>query len=608
MMGRCKQCQPLLALLLLLGSAAASFNSSFEGGNVIARWASSHLIEYQGALVCGPASTKCSPYDNWVYFSIDNVSTTTPTTLKRVGSLIWASPPYFSYTDSDTGADWLRFSQSDGRTTTHTFNRSLVYIAFSIPYVRRQRDRLFADLQQQTQAAKVQVFNLTMSEAGHAVSAVNISSASSSNSAGRRALIWFQARQHAWESGSSWLADGVARFAAGSAGASLLEFADVVVVPIMDIDNVVVGGAGKDQLPVDFNRDWCPEGEVAFNETGAKCQHWHAVSSAIATIRSAMGVSAGHASGGSGGSGAGAGASGNGNGRYTDLLFIDSHSPGNPKEPAQVWTECETGPTAVSPTAWSRIQAYKYLLKTHGAGCGRLTYDYWCAEVGPAYGNSHSGYHSNFISFMHLFYHEYAQLMNRADGRSMSYSHETSSATVAEAHCYGTAIGTAWTAILQSSTPVKPPNASVVPVACTGYPSSCHSLPPTPSPSPPSPTPHWPQRYSVSGAGSPACDGNYSLIPANERRGRGDKDAPMYQRDGEGEDGVGEHSQSHQIYRLYGRWHLAHWGVAVFYDAPNATGDAEVPTQGWVAMQFPNRTGAPPAPAFRVAGGIGTGG
>ena len=30
----------------------------------------------------------------------------------------------------------------------------------------------------------------------------------------------------------------------------------VVIVPIMDIDNVVVGGAGKDSEPVDFNRDW----------------------------------------------------------------------------------------------------------------------------------------------------------------------------------------------------------------------------------------------------------------------------------------------------------------------------------------------------------------
>ena len=102
---------------------------------MIARWANERTVEYQGALVCGPASTKCSPYDNWVYFSINNVSTTTPTTLKRVGSGIWASPPYFSYSDGDMGTDWMRFSQSDGRTTTHTFNSSLALAETYKPYL-----------------------------------------------------------------------------------------------------------------------------------------------------------------------------------------------------------------------------------------------------------------------------------------------------------------------------------------------------------------------------------------------------------------------------------------------------------------------------------------
>jgi hypothetical protein len=112
----------------------------------------------------------------------------------------------------------------------------------------------------------------------------------------------------------------------------LLKLADLVVVPIVDVDNVVVGGAGKDQEPVDFNRDWCPLGQVARNETGALCQHWNAIKDSIAAIRNAMS-----------------------SGRYDNLIFVDSHSPGNPEEPAQVWTECHTGPTAIAQHAYVSI-------------------------------------------------------------------------------------------------------------------------------------------------------------------------------------------------------------------------------------------------------------
>ena len=56
-------------------------------------------------------------------------------------------------------------------------------------------------------------------------------------------------------------------------------------------------------------------------------------------------------------------------------------------------------------------------------------------------GNRYSGYHADLISFMYLFYDAYPGTMNAPKSRSMSFSHETSAATVAEAHCYGAGIG-----------------------------------------------------------------------------------------------------------------------------------------------------------------------
>jgi hypothetical protein len=45
-----------------------------------------------------------------------------------------------------------------------------------------------------------------------------------------------------------------------------------------------------------------------------------------------------------------------GSGRYSDLVFIDSHSPGNQNEPAEVWTACGHGPSAIEKGAWNRTQ------------------------------------------------------------------------------------------------------------------------------------------------------------------------------------------------------------------------------------------------------------
>lgn len=375
-------------------------NASFEGGNVdftATRWVSDNELQYLGALKCGPASTKCSPYTNWAYFAVSNVSTTQPTTLHTLSGN-WLSDPWFSYEDSDNGLEWTRLTtpcpSCDKQAKTcgchvHQFSHPLVYIAFSIPYVRRQRERLFRDLKQNTSAGRtVTEFSLAVSEAGYDVSGVNISSVNPDAPQKPRALIWFQAGQHAWESGGRWASDGFARFAASSDGAMLLQQADVLVIPIMDIDNVVEGGAGKDSEPVDFNRDWCARGGIAYNKTRAPCQHWRAIAAAVDALHKAMD-----------------------SGRYNDLIFIDSHSPGNQNEAAQVWTACGHGPSAIEKGAWNRTQVYKYDLAAHSAACGRLAYNVTdCAEVGPAYGNVHSGFHWMDISFINILYTEFPAL------------------------------------------------------------------------------------------------------------------------------------------------------------------------------------------------------
>jgi len=74
----------------------------------------------------------------------------------------------------------------------------------------------------------------------------------------RSPAIWIQARQHAWECGSSWVAQGIVEWLAGNSESAkrLMENAELVIVPIMDVDNVSTGNGGKEASPRDHNRDW----------------------------------------------------------------------------------------------------------------------------------------------------------------------------------------------------------------------------------------------------------------------------------------------------------------------------------------------------------------
>ncbi len=87
--------------------------------------------------------------------------------------------------------------------------------------------------------------------------------------------VWIQARQHAWEAGSSWVCKGLVNWLASADPRveSLRNQAQLFIVPIMDVDNVQLGAGGKNQHPQDHNRDW------------SDAPHWPAVRAATDRIR-----------------------------------------------------------------------------------------------------------------------------------------------------------------------------------------------------------------------------------------------------------------------------------------------------------------------------------
>jgi len=102
-------------------------------------------------------------------------------------------------------------------------------------------------------------FQLCRTRAGRTVPALIVTENGEDN--GKRPVIWVQARQHAWESGGSWVGRGFAEWLTGDSprAAALRQKAVVYYVPIMDIDNTATGNGGKEQVPYDHNRAWFAE-------------------------------------------------------------------------------------------------------------------------------------------------------------------------------------------------------------------------------------------------------------------------------------------------------------------------------------------------------------
>lgn len=102
----------------------------------------------------------------------------------------------------------------------------------------------------------VQTFELATTLENRPVRGIRIASGIKPINA--RPVVWIHARQHAWESGSSWVARGVGDWMTGSSPAAirLRDNALIYIVPIMDVDRVTTGDGGKESVPHDHNRDW----------------------------------------------------------------------------------------------------------------------------------------------------------------------------------------------------------------------------------------------------------------------------------------------------------------------------------------------------------------
>lgn len=174
------------------------------------------------------------------------------------------------YVYSYDGVEWHRFPTAGIDQLSFRFAEEEVFIAPNIPYPYSRSVDLAHEL---AANPHVRVSALAMSEEGRAIQMFRITDASTSD-IGKR-ILWIQGRQHAFESPSSLVPEGFARWMASSDPVAS-EFRQQVVayvIPILDVDNVFHGMSGKDMAD-DYNRSW-----------QAEPAPWNAIAAAKALIQ-----------------------------------------------------------------------------------------------------------------------------------------------------------------------------------------------------------------------------------------------------------------------------------------------------------------------------------
>ncbi len=203
----------------------------------------------------------------WWYFEVRGATPGETLTLD-VGGGVWATPDRAAIR---AGGAWIHGEPGErtkGRIRYAVKAPAATFrVAWGPPFVLKDAEEVVAAAAKACPSAKP--FELCKSREGRAVPALRVREGEP------KAGIWIQARQHAWESGGSWVGRGFVEWLTSddARAVALRKAAEVVYVPIMDVDNVERGAGGKEAKPQDHNRDW------------SDAPHWHEVRAAQAGIR-----------------------------------------------------------------------------------------------------------------------------------------------------------------------------------------------------------------------------------------------------------------------------------------------------------------------------------
>ena len=241
------------------GAADLSISTDFPGGSAEVL----RLDSAAGRIEIAPAHHKGRGWPCWWYFRVDGAqpgqrltlqvsASTKPFRAEQRLAAAWALPERAAISGDDIV--WSHTAPGvitkDARTYEIDAPAARFWIAWGPPFLPSHAEELLAAVAGKVPSAER--FVLAKTREGRDVNGLRIGRADAPHA------VWVQARQHAWEAGSSWVGRGFLEWIASddAAAVTLREQTEMFFIPIMDVDNVSIGAGGKEAVPRDHNRDW----------------------------------------------------------------------------------------------------------------------------------------------------------------------------------------------------------------------------------------------------------------------------------------------------------------------------------------------------------------
>lgn len=160
---------------------------------------------------------------------------------------------------SEDGETWTHFSdakwevEKDELTVTIRPRSNTVWISHVPPYPYARAKKMIAELGRLPHVRAEVIGQTVLGRDLHLVTVTNFAKPD----AGKK-VIWMQARQHAWETGTSFLLEGALRFVASDdpAAKKLRDENIFCFVPLINADSVVLGEVRFNANGFDPNRQW----------------------------------------------------------------------------------------------------------------------------------------------------------------------------------------------------------------------------------------------------------------------------------------------------------------------------------------------------------------
>jgi Zinc carboxypeptidase/Cytosolic carboxypeptidase N-terminal domain len=258
------------AILLTCSTNAAELqvSSDFPGGSAKVL----DIDQNNNFIRIMPAGDPVHGFPNWWFFRLDGADTNKPVVLEVVANQAtmqtdnsgemrkfspnWALPVQATFSTDGTNWEHTPKGKRRGGKAIYQINTTVptLWLAWGPPFTLKDSNQVIREVCDRSPYAKRFVLARTLG--GRPVPGVRIAGPGTTNAP--RYGVWINARQHAWESGSSWVARGLLEWLVSDDpdAQSLRSKADITVIPIMDVDSVETGQGGKDQLSHDQNRDW----------------------------------------------------------------------------------------------------------------------------------------------------------------------------------------------------------------------------------------------------------------------------------------------------------------------------------------------------------------